>query len=138
MYNNIKKPSELNTANYHLFKQGVRPMWEDPANAVGGKWVLTIKNKTQLNQLWLYTCLAMIGETFSNDEVMGAVVSVRNKETRLSLWTRRLHTFDATMALGREFKEALGVREKIQFQPHNESLTRGRSYCGKNAIEAEV
>lgn len=26
----------------HLFKKGIQPMWEDPANSKGGKWVWNI------------------------------------------------------------------------------------------------
>lgn len=27
----------------HLFKKGIKPMWEDPANKKGGKWVYYFK-----------------------------------------------------------------------------------------------
>lgn len=42
-------------ANYHFFLKGVQPMWEDPANAQGGKWTLTIpKNKKDnIDAFWL-------------------------------------------------------------------------------------
>lgn len=33
---------------YHLFKSGIKPMWEDEANANGGKWVLTMKDNPVL------------------------------------------------------------------------------------------
>lgn len=26
----------------HLFKKGIQPMWEDPANSKGGKWVILV------------------------------------------------------------------------------------------------
>ena len=29
-------------ANYHFFKEGVKPTWEDAVNAQGGKWDLTV------------------------------------------------------------------------------------------------
>lgn len=33
-FNWLKPPSQLETgSNYHLFKKGIKPMWEDPANA---------------------------------------------------------------------------------------------------------
>jgi translation initiation factor 4E len=32
--NNLRLPSQLHkNANYHMFKNGIKPMWEDPANA---------------------------------------------------------------------------------------------------------
>ncbi|CAJ0826023.1 6909_t:CDS:2 [Entrophospora sp. SA101] len=41
--------SELSTnSNYHLFKHGIKPMWEDPENERGGKWVIQFhKNKIE-------------------------------------------------------------------------------------------
>ncbi len=61
-------------SNYHLFKAGIEPKWEDSANTRGGQWVVTFSNKQRkekLDKLWLYTvrillplcCLACIFNT---------------------------------------------------------------------------
>ena len=52
-------------------------MWEDDANANGGKWVINLKSdKNQLNAFWENLVLGMIGETIDvGDEITGAVVS---------------------------------------------------------------
>lgn len=58
MYNNIVPPSNVVAgANYHLFKQGVKPAWEDSENKNGGKWVLhlTQAQSSTINDMWLYT-----------------------------------------------------------------------------------
>jgi len=34
-------------SNYHIFKEGVEPMWEDAENINGGKFVLTVPKKKQ-------------------------------------------------------------------------------------------
>lgn len=40
-------------SNLHFFKRGIQPLWEDPANKDGGKWVLTIKADTErLSKAW--------------------------------------------------------------------------------------
>ena len=45
----LKLPSKLErNLNYHLYKSGIKPMWEDEANANGGKWMLTMKNDPTL------------------------------------------------------------------------------------------
>ncbi|GAA5865561.1 hypothetical protein JCM3774_002051 [Rhodotorula dairenensis] len=68
LYNNIVPPSTLGAgSNYYLFKQGIKPAWEDTANAQGGKWSVQLprgKYSDQIDQYWLYTMLAAIGETF--------------------------------------------------------------------------
>jgi translation initiation factor 4E len=41
MYNNIAKVADIPIgSNYHLFKEGVKPAWEDSENEKGGKWVV--------------------------------------------------------------------------------------------------
>jgi hypothetical protein len=56
-YNNITKASQLlGNANYHMFKEGIRPMWEDESNKAGGKWTLPMpKREGGLDKAWLYT-----------------------------------------------------------------------------------
>ena len=63
--NNIKKPSEINLGtNYHLFKLGTKPMWEEPENRQGGKWTFSQKASKQrgpdLDKLWLNTVWSII------------------------------------------------------------------------------
>jgi translation initiation factor 4E len=95
LYNNIIAPSQLAPgSNYHLFKDGVEPKWEDPANSKGGKWVVSISRsfrQTKLDNMWLWTILACIGEGFDGpeDSVCGVVVSIRkNQEDKISLWIK--------------------------------------------------
>lgn len=54
-YNNIVPPSGLDKcSNYHFFKEGIYPLWEDEANKQGGKWLLTIKDDPKmLDQAWM-------------------------------------------------------------------------------------
>ena len=57
VFNNIRPASSLDAgSNYHLFKAGIRPEWEDKANANGGKWVVSFKvqQKQLLNKSWLW------------------------------------------------------------------------------------
>lgn len=57
-FNNVAKVNHLGpSSNYHLFKQGIRPEWEDEANAEGGKFGIQFpKNKAgdAINEYWMY------------------------------------------------------------------------------------
>jgi len=60
LYHEIFKPSKLQiNADFHLFKTGVEPKWEDPECANGGKWTVTsnIGRKTNLENMWLETVI---------------------------------------------------------------------------------
>lgn len=140
--NNITPCSELGLkSDYHLFKQGVRPEWEDQQNKHGGKWSYSFKDKRSINidELWLHAQLAAIGETLEGDddnEVMGVVVNVRKGFYRVGLWTRTTgkgprgkgnEGAEALMAIGRKFKEVLKLspNEFIEFSGHSDSAHSG-------------
>ncbi len=58
LYNNIKPPSWLGpNTDFHLFKEGIEPKWEDPTCEHGGKWTVLIpkspSSKQTLDTYWL-------------------------------------------------------------------------------------
>ncbi|KAG9101170.1 eukaryotic translation initiation factor 4E [Ceratobasidium sp. 370] len=107
LYNNIVSPSKLpSKANYYLFKDDIMPAWEDASNKDGGKWSVQLpkeKNRPRIDEMWLYTMLAAIGETFDpalskadkdstaptpTSLISGVIVSSRPQFYRISIWTR--------------------------------------------------
>ena len=90
VYSHLKRPSSLPfVSDYHFFRKGIRPVWEDQENRKGGKWILRLK-KGVADRYWEDLLLAMIGDQFAEagEEVCGAVLSVRSGEDVLSVWTR--------------------------------------------------
>lgn len=57
LYDHIKNASELDDQNdYSVFKGNIRPMWEDPANNRGGRWILSAyKQRHEIDNYWLNT-----------------------------------------------------------------------------------
>jgi translation initiation factor 4E len=136
LQNNITKTSELPPkSDYHLFKQGVRPEWEDAQNKNGGKWAYQFKEKraVPIDDLWLHVMLAAIGETLESDdakEVMGVVVNVRKAFFRIGVWTRTMGKGgknEALMEIGRRFKEVLKLKDRdlVEFSGHTDSAHSG-------------
>jgi translation initiation factor 4E len=97
IYNHIIRPNDIKTTtDYHLFKYGVTPTWEDPVNQKGGKWMVRLK-KGLSSRLWEELVLAIIGEQFDvGHEICGAVVSVRHSEDILSVWNKTADNNEAT------------------------------------------
>ncbi|XP_033755164.1 eukaryotic translation initiation factor 4E-like [Pecten maximus] len=132
LYNHVQKASKLPSGcDYSLFKDGIQPMWEDGQNKDGGRWLINL-NKQQrhsdLDNFWLETLLCLIGESFEeySDDVNGAVVNVRNKGDKLSLWTRDATRPDAIMKIGKKLKDSLKIPIKIAigFQAHTDTMTK--------------
>ncbi|KAL5457258.1 hypothetical protein EMCRGX_G034505 [Ephydatia muelleri] len=89
VYNNLQPPSRLTNASYHFFKENIRPLWEDPSNCHGGKWVVTFSGGNSfLDKVWEELLLRLIsGEMSHLEDITGAVVSRRKRGDRISLWT---------------------------------------------------
>ncbi|KAI0492526.1 hypothetical protein KFK09_026799 [Dendrobium nobile] len=96
LYNNIQPPSKLPVgADFHCFKHGIEPKWEDPVCENGGKWTI-ICSSGDIDNWWLYTLLAMIGEQFDHwNEICGAVINVRAKPQKISIWKISIWTKNA-------------------------------------------
>jgi translation initiation factor 4E len=61
IYNHLIRPNDFKTTtDYHLFKDGIKPTWEDPQNQKGGKWMVRLK-KGLASRYWEDLILAIIG-----------------------------------------------------------------------------
>ncbi|XP_048764597.1 eukaryotic translation initiation factor 4E-like isoform X2 [Ostrea edulis] len=132
LYNHVQKASKLPSGcDYSLFKDGVQPMWEDERNKDGGRWLINLnknQRQTDLDNFWLETLLCLIGESFEeySEDICGAVVNIRNKGDKLSLWTKEASRPDAILKIGKKLKERLSIPPKIQigFQAHTDTMTK--------------
>jgi hypothetical protein len=61
IYSYLLRPSDLpGHFDFHLFKEGIKPMWEDEANKRGGKWIIRLK-KGSSSRCWENLVLAILG-----------------------------------------------------------------------------
>ncbi|KAF2856887.1 eukaryotic translation initiation factor 4E [Plenodomus tracheiphilus IPT5] len=148
IYNNITPTSDLALkSDYHLFKKGVRPEWEDSQNKHGGKWAFQFKDKKAINidALWLHVMLAAIGENLEDEEdneVMGVVVNVRRGFYRIGLWTRSVGRAlpgeqgkgrtaeqgkEVLQKIGKRFKQSLQLKDNdaVEFSGHTDAAHAG-------------
>eukprot|EP00731_Ephydatia_muelleri_P033569 Em0032g31a len=56
VYNHVKPASQLvQGCDYMIFKEGIKPMWEDPRNKRGGRWLVSWEKKDRrdvADSLW--------------------------------------------------------------------------------------
>ena len=133
LFNAIKTPSSLALKqDLHLFRHGIAPEWEDRQNKDGGKWTVTFAKTGRVDDAWLYTVLAVIGEAFSDgEEVCGVVISPRAKELRLSMWTRTAKDEDTQRRIGLEWKAIMGEAlqgGRLEYQSHSDAMSAGTNY----------
>lgn len=118
----MQRPSELgNYSDFHLFKEGIKPMWEvsaslfergpvslmhvpdqDDANKLGGKWIVRLR-KGLASRCWENLILAILGEQFMvGEEICGAVVSIRFQVTSTMLPQTHTHARAAAAVFDRQ------------------------------------
>ena len=139
-------PSALDfNSNYHLFRLGVRPIWEDESNEKGGKWVAKSSNAGTAGRVdgwWVRLLLRVVGETLGEDEdggsgdvvddVNGCVFSRRRQGDRIAVWNRSRDE-GRIKALGAAIKHALtsgggGGQVQLAYDLHEDSMKAGSSY----------
>ncbi|KAL0957901.1 hypothetical protein HGRIS_000082 [Hohenbuehelia grisea] len=143
-FNWLKPPSQLTpNSNYHLFKHGIKPMWEDPANANGGKWVLTMRNNPALlDRCWQWLAMALVGEELEEggDEICGAVVSLRSKVDRIQVWTRGKDDIEKLNSIGKKLAKLLDVGEAdgigLEFQFNSDDRPPLNKFLSISALPA--
>nr|UXY87455.1 eukaryotic translation initiation factor 4E [Cryptomonas sp.] len=129
LFNRILLPSQLQSGvNFHFFKSGIEPKWEDPCNADGGKWMLTIPKQHNLliNSIWEKTIAIIIGgqiDEIGTDSINGVVLSVRKKIIKIAIWTRHSVNKKTQLEIGKYWKKI--IREDcsrknltIEYFPH--------------------
>jgi len=135
LYNHIELASKLNAGcDYSLFKEGVKPMWEDDRNRRGGRWVINLNKSqraTMLDNFWLEVMLCLIGEACDEHSkyINGAVVSIRAKGDKIGMWLGDSNAGDSILMVGKKFKERLNIdpQTTLGFEAHQDTMKRSGS-----------
>lgn len=125
LYDHIKLATDvIPGSDYSIFKKGIRPMWEDKMNEKGGRWIIKLDKPRagDLNEIWLDVIMLMIGERFheNEDEICGAILNVRARCDKISVWTSNIKKKKNIMQIGRKLKECLNYTKdlKLHYESH--------------------
>ncbi|KAF7326287.1 Translation initiation factor eIF4e [Mycena kentingensis (nom. inval.)] len=152
LHTHLTPPSVLiPTTDYLLFHAGIaRPVWEDPANIHGGKWVLRVR-KGVADRIWESLVCAVVGDGFAEcrgasspcflpvaliptapgdddpdalPEICGCTISVRASEDIISLWNRVEHDPSARERIRDTMKHLLGLPPSttMEYKSNNDSI----------------
>ncbi|CAI2355545.1 unnamed protein product [Caenorhabditis sp. 36 PRJEB53466] len=127
----FKRPTDMcDKADIHFFKSGIKPVWEDPANCKGGKWIIRLK-KGLSARIWENLLMAIVGEQFLvGDELCGAVCSIRNQEDIISVWNRSADSTPATNRIRDTLRQVLELPQNtvLEYKRHDDCLRDQSSY----------
>jgi len=123
-YSYLIRPSDLSGhSDFHLFKDGIKPMWEDSANKDGGKWIVRLR-KGLASRCWENLILAMLGEQFMvGEEICGAVISIRFQEDIISVWNKSASHHATTSRIRDTLKRVLNLPANtiMEYKTHQNS-----------------
>uniref|UniRef100_A0A8D3BST4 Eukaryotic translation initiation factor 4E family member 2 n=1 Tax=Scophthalmus maximus TaxID=52904 RepID=A0A8D3BST4_SCOMX len=124
-YSHMIRPGDLTGhSDFHLFKEGIKPMWEDDANKMGGKWIIRLR-KGLASRCWENLILAMLGEQFMvGEEICGAVVSVRFQEDIISIWNKTASDQSTTARIRDTLRRVLNLPPNtiMEYKTHTDSI----------------
>jgi len=134
----IRPPSVMLMCDYSLFRGDIQPVWEVPENKDGGRLVfMLLKHELDLlNDVWLKLMLGLIGNHFEEltQYICGAVCSIRQKGSKISLWTSSTNDETINRKLGlamrslwsQHFPNVFGQRP-IYFEAHADAQSKQSS-----------
>lgn len=131
LYSHMVRPNDLNGhCDVHLFKESIKPMWEDEKNKIGGRWIVRLR-KGLASRCWENMILAMLGEQFMvGEEICGAVVSVRHQEDIVSIWNQNSNDTQSKQRIRDTLTRVLNLpRDTVmEYKCHRDSLQDKSSF----------
>jgi translation initiation factor 4E len=108
--------------DFHLFRMGIRGMWEDAANVAGGRYIIRVK-KGSTQRIWEELMLSLIGDDCSSvvrENWNGLIVSVKLYCDVISIWVRDSSVEKTSNAVGNHIKQVLklGDNTPLEYAPH--------------------
>ena len=153
IYNYMNKPSTVynnklttdDTIIYHIFRYGISPLWEDPANASGGRLILRIKKyintndsisqpsstDTYIDRIWEDIILMYIGDEYNiSNDISGIVLTQKNNEYFINVWNQSTDN-DIVNKLRHAVKNTLNIpmhmmNTVIDYKPHYNALKQAQ------------
>jgi len=125
--------------DYCVFKEGIKPMWEDQANRNGGRWLMEFprkkdwKSMSYLDEIWLKVLLAITGDDLIDyrDEVCGAVLIIRSRINKIAVWTANSDKILTNLKICEILKACTGLKGKMYYEAHYSCLKKSKSNDAK-------
>lgn len=111
-------------SDFSIFKQGLFPLWENPENEQGGRWVITGFREDDAARHFLNIVLTFVGLQFGSfqEQMNGVVLSTRKRGPSISLWNRFVdyNSWQPVDCALRLLVEDLDVQ--VEYRSHNQAI----------------
>ena len=136
----MKPASEVDrNSDLSIFKEGYKPLWESCPD--GGCWFIRFKksdDSSDIDLKWEKLLFALIGEQFDEPNMLGAVLSIRGRETIIEVWFNYLKNVGIKVLILEKIKELLEIETStVVYFKDNEKAYQDKSTL-KNAESYDV
>ena len=126
----LKKPDDYKQpVEMQLFKEGIKPMWEDENNKNGGKIALKLR-KEYSNLVWEELVFAFIGGYFAKeikDEINGLVINCKKDFNTLQIWTKSFNE-EVTSGIEKNIREILSIPKEVVLEIKSFNMQQNKEY----------
>ncbi|KAK5242461.1 hypothetical protein LTR40_012767, partial [Exophiala xenobiotica] len=112
VFNNMPWVQIKQNDSIHIFRSGVKPLWEDAENQQGGRWLIRVRpDNGRAVRVWEEICLLCCGGELQaavaqeRDHILGMSFSPRLYFTHISIWTKQGNNLRSILLLERAIVE---------------------------------
>jgi translation initiation factor 4E len=117
LYGHMLRADDLPLVDICVFQDGIKPAWEDEANATGGQWSVKL-HRSITAYCWEGVLMALVGnqiETAPEDAIHGLFLSVRFKDTAIAVWNRTVEGRDDALTVA-SLRRAMELDDDFVFE----------------------
>ena len=134
IFQHLKKPEQLqNGIEFQLFKNEIKPLWEDEANQRGGRVSIKIK-KDYTSLVWEEIIFNLIGGTLPEkikEEINGLVLSIRKDYNFIQVWFKTYEKNNIN-EINKCLREILQIPNESELDVKPFQRTNDNNYYKKN------
>ena len=125
VYQHMRRPTAMRYgSNLHIFVQGIKPVWEDPAMENGARFQLKMP-KSHTSKYWEDLLLAMIGEQFPENLVAGLVMNLKPQFDKIAVWITDSNNEARIAQLKKDILQITQIDEKeIEYEVFKDVLAK--------------
>ncbi|EXJ78649.1 hypothetical protein A1O1_09050 [Capronia coronata CBS 617.96] len=116
IFNNVPWTEIRQKDSIHIFRAGVKPLWEDAENQYGGRWLIRVRPENgndRAIRVWEEVCILCCGGELQaaiaqeHDHILGMSFSPRLYFTHISIWTKQGDNLRSVLLLERAIVQGL-------------------------------
>lgn len=103
------------TYSLNVFKEGIRPEWEDKENINGCSFIVTLKHGKASNYIFENLFFAFIQDRFTQILVNGIRVDVKQTFVKISIWVKNIPVATNNGLVFKELSTLMGFDSNVSF-----------------------